>query len=114
MTEPAAADTKPTQPRTVGIALIVIAVQAGFTLISGALCWGFTPQFQQLLITANGKAGEYMTAIDPDGKEVHRDIILVSDPPRRLAYAWRPLYDEFKHERPSRVTIDISAAVIKQ
>jgi uncharacterized protein YndB with AHSA1/START domain len=49
-----------------------------------------------------------MTAIDPDGKEVHRDVILVSDPPRRLAYAWRPLYDEFKHERPSRVTIDIT------
>ena len=38
-------------------------------------------------VAANGRAGEYMTAIDPDGKEVHRDVILVSDPPRRLAYA---------------------------
>jgi uncharacterized protein YndB with AHSA1/START domain len=44
-------------------------------------------------VAANGKAGEHMTAIDPDGKEVHRDVILVSDPPCRLAYAWRPLYD---------------------
>jgi len=58
-------------------------------------------------VAASGRAGEHMTAIDPDGKEVHRDVILVSDPPRRLAYAWRPLYDEFKHERASRVTIDI-------
>jgi uncharacterized protein YndB with AHSA1/START domain len=59
-------------------------------------------------VAANGRPGEYMTAIDPDGKEVHRDVILVSDPPRRLAYAWHPLYDEFKGERPSRVTIDIT------
>jgi hypothetical protein len=29
-------------------------------------------------------------------------------PPRRLSYAWRPPYDEFKHEQPSRVTIDIT------
>lgn len=59
-------------------------------------------------VRANGKAGERMTARDPAGKEVHCDIILVSEPPRRLVYAWRPLYDEFKHERPSRVTIDIT------
>jgi uncharacterized protein YndB with AHSA1/START domain len=59
-------------------------------------------------VAANGEAGAYMTAVDPSGKEVHRDVILVSDPPRRLSYAWRPLYDEFKHERPSRVTIDIT------
>jgi uncharacterized protein YndB with AHSA1/START domain len=59
-------------------------------------------------VAADGKAGEHMTAIDPAGKEVHHDVILVSDPPRRLSYAWRPLYDEYKHERPSRVTIDIT------
>ena len=52
-------------------------------------------------VAANGKAGEHMTAIDPGGKEVHHDVILVSDPPRRLSYAWCPLYDEFKRERPS-------------
>jgi uncharacterized protein YndB with AHSA1/START domain len=25
-------------------------------------------------VAANGRPGEYMTAIDPDGKEVHRDV----------------------------------------
>jgi uncharacterized protein YndB with AHSA1/START domain len=59
-------------------------------------------------VAANGKAGEYMTAQDPAGKEVHHDLILESDPPRRLSYAWLSLYDEFKHERPSRVTIEIT------
>jgi uncharacterized protein YndB with AHSA1/START domain len=59
-------------------------------------------------VAANGKAGEYMTARDPAGKEVHRDVILASEPPYRLSYAWRPLYDEYKHERPSRVTIEIA------
>jgi uncharacterized protein YndB with AHSA1/START domain len=59
-------------------------------------------------VRANGNAGEHMTAQDPTGKEIHRDVILVSEPPRRLVYAWRPLYDEFKHERPSRVTLDIA------
>jgi uncharacterized protein YndB with AHSA1/START domain len=59
-------------------------------------------------IAANGKAGEYMTARDPAGREVHRDAILESDPPRRLSYAWHPLYDDLKHERPSRVTIEIA------
>jgi uncharacterized protein YndB with AHSA1/START domain len=59
-------------------------------------------------VTANGRPGEHMTAVDPAGKEVHHDVILRSDPPHRLSYAWRPLYDEFKHERPSRVTFDIA------
>jgi uncharacterized protein YndB with AHSA1/START domain len=59
-------------------------------------------------VAANGEVGEHMTARDPAGKEVHRDVILASEPPRRLSYAWRPLYDEFKHERPSRVTIEIT------
>ncbi len=59
-------------------------------------------------VAANGKVGEHMTAWDPAGKEVHHDVILESDPPRRLSYAWRPLYDDVKHERPSRVTIDIA------
>jgi uncharacterized protein YndB with AHSA1/START domain len=59
-------------------------------------------------VAANGEAGEYMTAQDPAGKVVHRDLILESVPPHRLSYAWHPLYDEFKHERPSRVTIEIT------
>jgi uncharacterized protein YndB with AHSA1/START domain len=58
-------------------------------------------------VAANGKVGEHMIAHDPAGREVHRDVILESDPSRRLSYAWRPLYDEFRHERPSRVTIEI-------
>ena len=58
-------------------------------------------------IAANGKPGEHMTATDPSGKVVHRDPIIESDPPRRLVYAWHPLYDEFKHERPSRVSFEI-------
>ena len=59
-------------------------------------------------VAANGKVGEHMTATDPAGKEVHHDVILASEPLRRLSYAWRSLYDEFKRERPSRVTIEIA------
>ena len=59
-------------------------------------------------VAADGKVGGHMTARNPAGKEVHRDVILESDPPRRLSYAWRSLYDEFKHERPSRVTFDLT------
>src|SRR6185312_14710735 len=59
-------------------------------------------------VAADGKAGGPMTATDPAGQEVHHYVILVRDPPWRLSYAWRPLYDEYKHERPSRVTIDIT------
>jgi uncharacterized protein YndB with AHSA1/START domain len=59
-------------------------------------------------IAASGKAGEHMTATDPKGEVVHRDPILESDPPRRLSYAWHPLYDDLKSERPSRVTIELT------
>jgi uncharacterized protein YndB with AHSA1/START domain len=59
-------------------------------------------------IAASAKAGEYMTATDPSGKVVHRDPIIESDPPRRLVYGWQPLYDDLKHERPSRVTFEIT------
>jgi uncharacterized protein YndB with AHSA1/START domain len=59
-------------------------------------------------IAANGKVGDHMTATDPSGKVVHRDPIMESDPPRRLVYAWHPLYDEYVHEAPSRVTFEIT------
>lgn len=59
-------------------------------------------------VAANGRAGDYMTATDPTGKLIHRDAIIESDPPRRLVYAWRSLLDEFKDERPSRVTIELT------
>jgi len=58
-------------------------------------------------VAAAGKPGDYMTARSPAGKEVHRDVILESDPPRRLSYAWQPLYDEMRSERPSRVTFEL-------
>jgi len=59
-------------------------------------------------VAADGKAGDYMTAKSPAGKEVHHDVILESDPPRRLAYAWQPLYKEMEGERPSRVTFELA------
>ena len=58
-------------------------------------------------VTANGKVGDRMTAISPAGKEVHNDPILVSDPPRRLAYGWQPLFKDLQGERPSRVTFEL-------
>jgi uncharacterized protein YndB with AHSA1/START domain len=60
-------------------------------------------------VAANGKAGEQMTATDPKGKVVHRDPIIESDPPRRLIYAWQPLYKDLQGERPSRVTFELTA-----
>lgn len=59
-------------------------------------------------VAADGKAGGTMTAMDPGGKQVHQDVILESDPSRHLVYAWHPLYDEFKHERSSRVAFEIT------
>jgi uncharacterized protein YndB with AHSA1/START domain len=58
-------------------------------------------------ISAHGKAGDPVTAVSPKGKEVHRDVLLESDPPRRLSYSWHPLYKEMQDERPSRVTFTI-------
>ena len=59
-------------------------------------------------VSAGGKVGDHMTARDPAGKEVHRDKILESDPPRRLSYAWKPLYKDMLGERPSRVTFELT------
>ena len=36
-----------------------------------------------------------------------KGVILESDPPRRLSYSWSPQYEEFRNERPSRVTFDL-------
>ena len=55
-------------------------------------------------VEAAGRAGDRMTAISPAGKKAHDDPILESDPPRRLSYAWQPLYKDMPDERPSRVT----------
>lgn len=58
-------------------------------------------------VTANGKVGERMTAVSPAGKKAHDDPILESDPPRRLSYAWKPLYKDLPDEKPSRVTFEL-------
>ena len=58
-------------------------------------------------VTADGKAGDRMTAINPAGKPAHDDPILESDPPRKLSYAWQPLYKDMQGERPSRVTFEL-------
>ena len=42
-------------------------------------------------VTADGKAGDRMTAVSPAGKQAHNDPIIESDPPRRLVYGWQPL-----------------------
>lgn len=60
-------------------------------------------------VSADGKAGERMTAVSPAGKLAHDDPILESDPPRRLVYAWKPLYEDIPDERPSRVTFELRA-----
>lgn len=59
-------------------------------------------------VAANGRVGDRMTAVSPAGKKAHDDPILESDPPRRLSYAWQPLYKEMEGERPSRVTFDLA------
>ncbi len=59
-------------------------------------------------VAAGGKPGEHMTATDPKGKLVHDDPIIESDPPRRLSYAWSPLYKDLQGERPSRVTFELA------
>ena len=58
-------------------------------------------------VTADGKTGDYMTAVSPAGRQAHHDPILESDPPRRLVYAWKPLYKDMPDERPSRVTFEL-------
>ena len=70
------------------------------------------PQFTEqywfgFRVDARGKAGERVTALSPNGARVHDDKILLSDPPRRLVYEWKSLYEEFKDERASRVTFEI-------
>ena len=59
-------------------------------------------------VTADGKAGDRMTAFSPAGQQAHDDPIVESDPPRRLVYAWQPLYRDMQGERPSRVTFELA------
>ncbi|HZD88945.1 MAG TPA: SRPBCC family protein [Pseudolabrys sp.] len=58
-------------------------------------------------VSAGGKAGDPVIAVSPKGKEVHRDVLIESDPPHRLSYSWHPLQNGLAHEKPSRVTFTI-------
>jgi uncharacterized protein YndB with AHSA1/START domain len=60
-------------------------------------------------VKADGKAGDRMTAYSPKGEKAHDDPIIESDPPRRLSYAWQPLYKDMQGERPSRVTFELES-----
>lgn len=58
-------------------------------------------------VTADGGKGGRMTARNPAGKLAHDDPIIESDPPKKLVYAWKPLYRDMADERPSRVTFTL-------
>jgi uncharacterized protein YndB with AHSA1/START domain len=60
-------------------------------------------------VETNGLAGSPIKHVAPDGVHLWGDdIILESDPPRRLVHTWRALYDpELAAEAPSRVTWEI-------
>ena len=56
-------------------------------------------------VQSDGGKGGRMTAHNPAGKLAHDDPIIESDPPKKLAYAWKPLYRDMADERAvSRVT----------
>jgi uncharacterized protein YndB with AHSA1/START domain len=59
-------------------------------------------------VSANGKAGATFVARAPGGQDFDKGVILESDPPRRLACTWRPQHDNDRHERPSRVTYELT------
>ena len=60
-------------------------------------------------VSAEGKPGDHMTAMSPAGQKAHDDPILESDPPRRLGYGWKPLYNDVPNDRASRVTFELKS-----
>jgi uncharacterized protein YndB with AHSA1/START domain/DNA-binding transcriptional ArsR family regulator len=60
-------------------------------------------------VDTNGIAGTPIRHYAPDGVQLWGDdVILESDPPRRLVHTWRSLYDpELAAEPPTRVTWEI-------
>jgi uncharacterized protein YndB with AHSA1/START domain len=46
-------------------------------------------------------------AFESRGKVTDTGVIVVADPPRRLSYTWANTSEEFRNERPSRVTFAI-------
>jgi uncharacterized protein YndB with AHSA1/START domain/DNA-binding transcriptional ArsR family regulator len=70
----------------------------------------FTAQyFYGSRVETNGRTGTPIRHYAPDGIHLWGDdVILESDPPRRLVHTWRSLYDpELAAEPPSRVTWEI-------
>jgi uncharacterized protein YndB with AHSA1/START domain len=59
-------------------------------------------------LQSDWKVGSTFTAKKGEGKPVDHGIILESHLPRRLAYTWSPQYEQFKNERPSRVTFTLA------
>lgn len=60
-------------------------------------------------VSAEGKPGDRITAMSPAGQKAHDDPILESDPPRRLGYGWKPLYNDVPNDRASRVTFELKS-----
>lgn len=60
-------------------------------------------------VETDGKTGSAIRHYAPDGQALWGDeLIIESDPPRRLVHGWRSLYNaEFAAEPPSRVTWEI-------
>jgi uncharacterized protein YndB with AHSA1/START domain len=59
------------------------------------------------VLTSDWKAGSRMT-MERDGEVKNECEILESDPPRRLSYSWRSIFDpDMRKEKPSRVTYEI-------
>lgn len=64
--------------------------------------------FHGMEIRSDWKVGAAVTFHYPDGKAGVGGELLEYDPPRRLAYTWRFLFDEaLAAEAPSRVTYEI-------
>jgi uncharacterized protein YndB with AHSA1/START domain len=72
----------------------------------------FTTQyFYGSRVETSGRSGTAIRHVSPDGDSVWGDdVIMESDPPRRLVHSWRPLYDpELAAEPPTRVTWELES-----
>ena len=53
-------------------------------------------------VAADGKLGDHMTARIPAGKRSHRDLIIESDPPRRLSMPGNRLERQIRRKTVAR------------
>lgn len=66
-------------------------------------------------LTSDWKVGSRMTMVR-EGEVKNDCVILEADPPRKLSYSWRSVFDEeMKREKPSKVTylIEPRGGVVK-